>query len=144
MNTMQTRTSQPHFYDEESMGAWDRVKEAFRRDWEQTKHDLGLSGGHELNQSALDTIKQATAAESIPADDRPNPPKVIGAWDEAEYPIGYGYTARRKYGLAHPKWNEDLDRRFCADWEAHTRRAEHEWDRVSRLVRFGYEHQPRH
>ena len=100
MNTMQTRTSQPHFYDEESMGAWDRVKEAFRRDWEQTKHDLGLSGGHELNQSALDTIKQATAAESIPADDRPNPPKVIGAWDEAEYPIGYGYAARRKYWTA--------------------------------------------
>src|SRR5690349_18783764 len=97
---MQT-TSRPHWYRED-MSAWDRVKEAFRRDWEQTKHHLGLPGGHELNQTALDTIKQAAAAESIPADDRPNPPKVIGAWDEAEYPVGYGYTARRKHGREHP------------------------------------------
>ena len=66
--------------------SWDRVKEAFRRDWEQTKHDLHMSGGHELNQTLSDTLKQATNKEPIPADDKPNRPKVIGGWTDAEAP----------------------------------------------------------
>lgn len=138
------RTSQPHWYDDDSMSAWDRVREAFRRDWEQTKHHFGLPGGHELNQNALDTIKQATAAESIPADDRPNPPKVVGAWSEAEYPIGYGYTAQRRYRTEHPTWNEGLELRLRAEWEARNKKPEHSWDNVRGLVRFGYEHNLRH
>ena len=56
--------------------AWDRLKEALRRDWEQTKHDLHLKGGHELNQGLMDTIDQAAGSEAIPASNRPNPPKV--------------------------------------------------------------------
>lgn len=139
MNT----TSQPTWYDQESMSAWDSIKEALRRDWEQTKHDLGLSGGHELNQGAMDTLKQATKAQPIPAGDRPIPPKVIGAWDEAEYPIGYGYTARHKFGKLHPAWNESLEERLRTDWETHKRNPEHGWDHVKGLVRYGYEYHNR-
>ena len=137
-------TSQPHWYSESSMSAWDRVKEAFRRDWEQTKHHFGLPGGHELNQTAVDTIKQATNAESIPANDRPIPPKVVGAWEEAEYPIGYGYTARQRYGKEYPSWNDAIEQRLRSDWEAKNKKAEHAWIQVKTLVRYGYEHNLHH
>jgi hypothetical protein len=37
---------------------WDKVKGAFQRDWEQTKHDLGASSP-DLKQDIPDTVKQA-------------------------------------------------------------------------------------
>src|SRR5262245_4250501 len=137
-------TQQSQWRNELNTSAWDSIKEAVRRDWEQTKFDLGLPGGHELNQTVIDTIKQATQSASIPPDDRPNPPKVIGAWDEAEYPIGYGYTARRKHGHEHPTWNEGIEQKLRAEWEAKNKKPEHGWDRVRVLVRYGYEHHLRH
>ena len=52
----------PTWWREETHGtAWKLVRESMRRDWEQTKHDLGL-GGHELRQSVGDTLKQAAAS----------------------------------------------------------------------------------
>ncbi len=133
----------PRWWDAQDLGAWDRIKEALRRDWEQTKHDLGQAGGHELNQGIVDTVKQAAGAEPIPADDRPIPPKVIGAWDEAEYPIGYGYTARRTFGQEHPTWNEGLELKLRAEWEARKDRELRPWDGVKGFVRYGYEHTPK-
>lgn len=45
---------------------WDRVKEALRRDWEQTLFDLGLSHGHCPYQKLSDTIAQVAGARPIP------------------------------------------------------------------------------
>ncbi len=131
---------QPKWYAEEHVTAWARIKEALRRDWEQTKHDLGLPGGHQLNQGIEDTIKQAARTEPIPADDLPNRPKVIGRWDEAEYPIGYGYTARRALGGVHPTWNEGLEQKLRAEWEARNDVLQERWEAVIHLVRYGYEY----
>lgn len=136
MNT----TSRSFYYDDSSMQTWDRVKEALRRDWEQTKHDLGMKGGHELNQDVTDTVKQAMDKEPIPAADKPNPPKVIGSWDDAEYPISYGYAARGRHEKAHPSWSGDLEKRLEADWNALGSKVEHKWNHVKDLVRYGYEH----
>ena len=47
---MATMKWQPAWWNDNHASAWDRVKEAMRRDWEQTKHDLHIKGGHELNQ----------------------------------------------------------------------------------------------
>ncbi len=135
---------QPKWYSEEHVTAWTRIKEALRRDWEQTKHDLGLPGGHELNQDAEDTIKQAARTEPIPADDQPNRPKVIGRWDEAEYPIGYGYTAKRAFGAEHPVWNEGLEQKLRAEWEARKDKTQERWEDVLVFVRYGYEYTPKH
>ena len=52
------------------------VKEALRRDWEQTKHDFSKSKGRELHQGVGDTVKQAAGKEPIPPVDRPNPDKM--------------------------------------------------------------------
>ena len=137
-----TTTAQQQSTDPIDASPWERIKEALRRDWEQTKFDLGV-GGHELNQGAEDTIKQAAATEAIPLDDKPNPPKVIGRWDEAEYPIGYGYTARRKFGDEHPTWNEGLEQRLQAEWESQKARPGSAWVDVKGLVRYGYEYASR-
>ena len=48
------------------------VKEALKRDVEQTKHDLtGGKKGEELHQNAADTVKQAVGKEAIPAPHQP-------------------------------------------------------------------------
>jgi hypothetical protein len=135
-------TRQSQWHDKVNTSAWESIKEALRRDWEQTRFDLGLPGGHELNQTIGDTLRQATQAAPIPPADKPNPPKVIGAWDEAEYPIGYGYTARRDRLHEHPIWNDELEQQLRAEWELH-HPAGRRWDEVRSLVRYGYEYSPR-
>jgi len=134
---------QPNWWNQSYDGVWARIKEAVRRDWEQTKHDLRLKGGHELNQDLVDTVKQAAGHEEIPADGRPNPPTVIGSWDEAEVPIGYGYGARRRYGAEHPTWNERVETELRSEWEA-TGTSAPPWDDVKRWVRHGYEYERKH
>ena len=51
------------------------VKEALKRDWEQTKHDFSKNKGHELHQDVGDTVKQAAGREPVPPPNRPNPDK---------------------------------------------------------------------
>jgi hypothetical protein len=130
----------PIWWNDTHVSAWERVKEALKRDWEQTKRDFQLPDGHELNQGAIDTIKQALGTEPLPAHDKPNPPKVIGSWDEAEIPVGYGYNARHKYGTEHPIWNEGIELRLRSEWESNSPDAQHKpWDEVKPWVRHGYE-----
>lgn len=129
----------PHWWRDDMHGsAWSRVKEALRRDWEQTKKDLHI-GGHELNQSVGDTVKQAAGTQPLPSSDRPNPPKVIGDWDDVELPIGYGYSARREYGRKHSSWDDDLEGRLRSEWEDPSNKAGQSWDDVKPLVRRGWD-----
>ena len=51
-----------------------QVKEALKRDWEQTKKDFG-AGGKELDQDVGDTLGQAAGAEPIPPPNVPNAPE---------------------------------------------------------------------
>lgn len=50
---------------------WDRVKEALKRDLEQTKADLSLDTGRELHQTAMDTLKQALGIDPLPLPHQP-------------------------------------------------------------------------
>lgn len=49
-----------------------KVKEALKRDLEQTKHDFNKKKGVDLNQDVGDTLKQATGNEPIPPPFVPN------------------------------------------------------------------------
>jgi hypothetical protein len=49
-----------------------KVKEALKRDWEQTKHDFNKKKGQDLDQDVGDTLKQATGNEPIPPPMVPN------------------------------------------------------------------------
>jgi hypothetical protein len=135
----------PAWYRPEDLTRWNSVKNAVRRDWQQTKHDLH-AGGHELNQAASDTIKQATGREAVPAIDKPNPPKVIGEldadgdaeWAKMERAMEYGYTARTEFAATHAEWNHDLDLALRREWESSGGRAPGLWDDVKPYVRHGY------
>lgn len=136
-----TANWQPSWWDNSHASAWERVKDAMKRDWEQTKQDLQLPHGHELNQGVMDTLKQAVGSEPIPPPDQPNPAKVIGTWDEAEVPMGYGYTARHHFGSEHAEWNEGIEQRLRAEWEADKLGVVRQpWPEVKPLIRRGYEY----
>src|SRR5512141_463122 len=99
---MGTMTWHPKWWNEEQHGtAWSRVKDALKRDWEQTKSDVH-AGGKDIGQDVGDTVKQATGKEPIPAGGKRN-------WDDAELPLAYGYGARQQYGTDHKQWNDRLE-----------------------------------
>ena len=72
-----TRT--PAWWTDKHASAWDRVKAALQRDWEQSKADFSKSSGQKLNQNAADTVKQSVGSQPIPplgVKTRPTEPKV--------------------------------------------------------------------
>src|ERR1700722_19358116 len=125
----------PSWWSDEVHGsAWDRVKEAMRRDWMQTKHDLHV-GGHEMNQSVADTLNQATGVQHLPGINEANPPKVIGDWHDAEVAYRYGHAARAQLGAQHPAWSAELERTLGREWTAARDHLSHDWAGVKHFVR---------
>jgi hypothetical protein len=137
---MGTMRWQPAWWNDTHDSAWDRVKEAVRRDWEQTKQDLHIKGGHELNQKIDDTVNQARGKEEIPPYDKPNPPKIIGEWNDLELPIEYGYGARTAYGSRYTGWTRELEDTLEREWKAGEAKSGRPWRDVREAVRRGYEY----
>jgi hypothetical protein len=141
---MGTATSQPKWWSEEKHdSAWERVKEAMKRDWEQTKNDFS-AGGKDLSQDVDDTVKQVAGKEPIPAANVKNAPtkgevkaqaKKMG-WDDVEGPMAYGYGARTHY-TQHTAWDDKLEGTLRTEWES-TKSASR-WDDVKQHVRRGYD-----
>ena len=52
-----------HWWTQDCETSWQRAKVALVRDWEQTKQDLGLESGEELNQDASNTVLQAAGRD---------------------------------------------------------------------------------
>jgi hypothetical protein len=129
----------PEWHKGEYADGWERVKEAVRRDWQQTEHDLHL-GGHELNQGASDTMKQAAGKAPIPSINQANPPKVIGdmsgEWERVEPPVAYGYSARQHFG--DKGWDDGLEGDLRREWESPANAASGDWEQVRRFIRYGY------
>ena len=96
-----TRPHNPTWWNSEHESGWDRVRAAFRRDWEQTKHDFG---GHEpdLNQNVDDTVAQMAGKKPIPPAGQPN-------WDQYEPAYRFGYGARMHYGSTYSSWDDRLE-----------------------------------
>jgi len=135
---MGTMRWQPAWWNDGHASTWERVKEAMRRDWEQTKHDVSMKGGHELNQGIGDTVKQAAGKEPIPPSDRANPPKVVGDWNEVELPIEYGYAARSHYATPGG-WSSEVEGTLKREWNEGREKTSHAWEDVRDHVRRGFE-----
>lgn len=143
---MGTMTWHPKWWNETTHGdAWTRVKDALKRDWEQTKADVS-SGGKELNQGVGDTIKQAAGSEAIPPGNQPNTnintnktdkPR---SWDDVQAPIAYGFGARQQYGKDYNTWNEGLETKLKSEWEQGREATRQGWDDVKGFVKRGFEH----
>lgn len=136
---MSTMNWRPAWWRDEVHGtAWQRVKAAMRRDWEQTMKDLHL-GGHEYNQEAGNTLRQATGHEVIPPGNGPSPHKVLEDWSDVELPLGYGHGARHQYGQRYAAWDADLESVLRDEWEREREPQRRGWDEVREQVRKGYE-----
>ena len=135
MNQTQRTSSykDPSWWNSTHSSAWERTKDALRRDWEQTKADLSR-GGHELNQDVGDTIQQSTGKQPIPPGHRPNPPSGDD-WSEFEPAVRYGYGARSHYGAQ--QWNAELEGKLRKDWDDSG--SPSAWDRVKAAVRRGWD-----
>lgn len=113
MNSIDPTTQIPKWWTTSHASGWDRVKEALRRDWEQTKADLGANGSA-LNQDVGNTVRQALGKESIPLENVPNPESP--RWEDVEAAVRYGYGARVQFGEM-PEWDEEMETRLRQEWE---------------------------
>lgn len=127
------------WYSQDKHGsAWERVKDAFKRDWEQTKNDVG-AGGKDLDQDVGDTVKQAAGKEAIPAGNQPNPkPTQKPDWDGVAPAYEYGFEARQEYGTRYNQWDDSLEKELANEWKSNDKARA--WEEVKPYVRKGYEH----
>jgi hypothetical protein len=139
---MATSTWQPKWWTKEKHeSAWERVKDAMQRDWEQTKADFG-AGGRELDQDVDDTLKQAAGKDVIPPPATPNAPGGTPQkrdWKDVEGAYRYGYGARQQYGAQHADWNDKLEGTLQSEWEELKDSGRVGWHDVKKWVRSGYD-----
>jgi hypothetical protein len=118
---MRTRAK---WHTEKHDSTWDRVKDAFRRDWEQTKNDFGSDKARDLDQDIGDTFKQMSSKDYRDRYGERN-------YDDSEEAFRYGHAARDHYGSDHPRWNDDLSKRLREDYP-------HDYERDEPLIRYAY------
>lgn len=126
------RFSNPKWWSPEHDTAWERTKAAFKRDWEQTKHDLGKKTP-DLNQGVKDTVKQAAGKETIPPAGQPN-------YEVNEPAYRFGHGARSYYGKQHPKWNPELEGRLKQDWNDTYPARANQWDNDRDAIRYAWDY----
>lgn len=124
----------PTWWNDQYNTTWDRVKEALRRDWEQTKADLHLGSGRDLNQGVADTVKQAAGTEPLPLSHQPNPEPP--AWKDAEPALRYGYGAGSYYH-DQATWDDGVEAKLRQEWE--DLKSGRTWEEVKAGVRHGWE-----
>lgn len=122
----------PTWWTTENDSGWERVKAAFKRDWDQTKHDVG-GNEPDTNQKAKDTVKQASGSEAIPPRGQPS-------YEQAEPAYRFGYGAHSHYGKKYPAWNQDLENELKRDWHGSNPGNEADWSVDAQNVRYGWEH----
>ena len=98
----------PKWWNQQYDSSWERVKAAFQRDWDQTKHDFG-GKEPDTDQDVDDTIKQAAGKQPVP-------PRGAPTVEEHEDAYRFGYGAREYYGKRYPTWNDQLESELQRDW----------------------------
>lgn len=129
----------PKWWTRGHTSAWERVREALRRDWEQTKHDFSKKAGHELDQDLDDTVFQAAGKEPIPPGNLPNTNQTR-SFDDVEVPMGFGYGARMTFGQQLAGWDPDVEQKLEKDWNDYPGNGHQPWDKVKPWVRQGWEY----
>ncbi|HVY71619.1 MAG TPA: hypothetical protein VHH73_16930 [Verrucomicrobiae bacterium] len=121
----------PHWWTNDHDASWERVKAAFQRDWDQTKHDFG-GNQPDTRQGAGDTVKQAVGKEAIP-------PRGEVNYEKVEPACRFGHGARSYYGARFQKWTPELERELKRDWRATY--PERRWDVDVANIRYGWDYE---
>jgi hypothetical protein len=119
----------PKWWTQEHDSSWDRVKAAFKRDWDQTKHDMG-GAQPDTKQNAKDTVNQASGTQAVP-------PRGETVYEKAEPAYRFGYGARSQYGSKYSAWNKDLETELKRDWT--TTNPGSTWDSNASYIRSGWD-----
>ncbi|HEY3863697.1 MAG TPA: hypothetical protein VGO59_17615 [Verrucomicrobiae bacterium] len=120
----------PTWWTKENDSTWERTKAAFKRDWDQTKHDVGANEP-DTNQNVKDTVKQAAGKEAIPPRGQPS-------YEEAESAYRYGYGANSHYGKKYQKWDSELEKELRGEWSSTYPEHANNWDADAEYVRSGW------
>ena len=106
----------PYWKQQKHGAAWSRARAALERDWAQTKADF--TGGMDLNQTVVDTVRQGLGNDVIPPLTRANSSTASDpAWLEAEPAIRYGLGAFEQYGATYEQWNSALEEKLSSEWD---------------------------
>lgn len=98
----------------EHTSAWDRVKTAFRRDWEQTKARVGASTPPPGGQDAGDTMAQITGRQEVL-------PVTNFEADEPAFRYGYGAAQHYRDREWGPGIESELRSNYGGIWDDSTR-----------------------
>ena len=112
-------TKNPSWWNNEHESSWEKVKGAFRRDWEQTKNDMGSKSAPDLHQNAGDTIKQATGSQPGTSQD----------FSKHEGAFRYGLGAQKQY--QGQRWDDTLESTLRGDYPG-------DWDDDRESIRHAY------
>src|SRR6185295_4080139 len=124
------KTRNPKWWNQEHESSWDRVKAAFKRDWDQTKHDFG-GKQPDTDQDVDDTVKQAAGKQPIP-------PRGMPTYEEMEDAYRFGYGARTQYGNSFSEWDENLETQLESDWRQTYN--DREWRYYRNAIRRGWDY----
>ena len=131
-NIIMNQYKNPTWWTKENDSAWDRTKAAFKRDWDQTKHDVG-GDEPDTNQNVSNTVKQAAGKEAIP-------PRGVPSYDDVEPAYRFGYGARSQYGKKYTQWNPELEAELRRDWASTYPDHASTWDEDAEYVRSGWDY----
>jgi hypothetical protein len=121
----------PEWWNKENDSAWERVKAAFKRDWDQTKHDFG-GKEPDTNQDVDDTVKQAVGKQPIP-------PRRQPTYEDVEPAYRFGFGAKSHYGKQYSTWDDKLEAQLKRDWESSYEGAS-DWPTTRQAIRRGWEY----
>lgn len=115
------------WWEPEHTSAWDRVKAAFRRDWEQTKAHVGAAPPPQGGQSAGDTMAQMTGRQDV----------VTNTFETDEPAFRYGYGAAQHYRDRDwdPRMESELQANYGGLWDDDKERVYAGW-RYARPERY--------
>ena len=121
----------PKWWTKENDSAWERTKAAFKRDWDQTKHDMGGKEPN-TNQKAGNTARQASGKEAFH--------RVACRRMTKSTAYRYGYGARLKYGSEYPEWDDELEARLKGEWEEIAPARKQTWMQDRAAIRRGWDY----
>lgn len=127
----------PSWWAERDSTTWNRIKSAFRRDWEQTKSDLTAGrAGHELDQHMADTIRQMSGSDPLPIEGEPTGVDLEVSRSPAERAFELGYNAAAHF---NGEWTPAVESRLRTEWTQLSPGAF--WDAHRAYVYLGWRHQ---
>jgi hypothetical protein len=129
--TIMNSYNNPNWWTTENDSSWEKVKAAFKRDWDQTKHDFG-GKQPDTEQNVNDTVKQASGNQPIP-------PRGVPVYEKIEPAYRFGYGAKSHYGKKYSKWDAQLETELQRDWQASYPQGN--WRDDVEYIRYGWDYE---